>query len=273
MRHHLAINSNLTRVGGIRLKITLIAFIASATVLTTVPAAHAQMPAQSEVDWNEVVEHTAREEQEGKALWDKFRAEEVTCERLSGEQFAVLGEFFMGQMAGESHAAMNAMMIQVHGKAGAEQIHLVVGKRLSGCDTAAAFPANSSGWMPMMSMMFPLRQGAGGQEGGWSFDGAQDRSSPLGSNNLTSPEGEQVPYGAGNMMNFGFGPFGGFGWIFMILWWVLIIAGIVALTKWLTSQSRGSRDHEKSALEILEERYARGEIDKQEFAEKKRDLR
>ena len=195
----------------------------------------------SSADWNEVVEHTNREEQEGKELWRKLQAKEVACENLSDEQFGVLGEYFMGQMAGDSHAAMNAMMIQTHGEEGEEQIHIVMGKRLSGCDTSAAFPAGSSGWMPMMNMMW----------GGWS--------SPFGSNNSTN-----------NMMNFGFGPFGGFGWIFMPLWWVLIIAGIVALIKWLTSQSRGN--HEKSALEVLKERYAKGEIDKKEFEEKKKDL-
>ncbi len=74
------------------------------------------------------------------------------------------------------------------------------------------------------------------------------------------------------MMNFGFGPFGGFGFIFMILWWVLIVAGIVALVKWLMDQSRSTNGHEKSTLEILKERYAKGEINKKEFEEKKKDL-
>jgi len=209
-------------------------------------SANAQMMgnfSNTSVDWNEVVEHTAREEQEGKELWNNLQAKETICENLNDEQYGVLGEYFMGQMAGESHAAMNAMMIQTHGEDGEEQIHIVMGKRLSGCDTSAAFPAISGGWMPMMNMMW----------GGWS--------SPLDGNNSIN-----------NMMNFGFGPFGGFGWIFMILWWVLIIAGIVALIKWLTSQSRGTHNHEKSALDVLKERYAKGEIDKKEFEEKKKDL-
>jgi len=208
--------------------------------------ANAQMMggfSNTSVDWDEVVEHTLREEKEGKGLLDKLQAKEVACADLNDEQFGVLGEYFMGQMMGDSHASMNAMMIQAHGEEGEEQIHVVMGKRLSGCDTSATVPGTSGGWMPMMNMMW----------GGWS--------SPFGNNNSTN-----------NMMNFGFGPLGGFGWIFMILWWVLIIAGIVALIKWLTNQSRNSHRDGKSALEILKERYAKGEIDKKEFEDKKKDL-
>src|SRR3990167_8772354 len=100
----------------------------------------------SSADWEKVVEHTAREEQEGKEVLDELQAKEHAFENLSDEQFGVLGEYFMGQMAGDSHAAMNAMMIQTHGEEGEEQIHIVMGKRLSGCDTSAAFPAGSGGW-------------------------------------------------------------------------------------------------------------------------------
>jgi len=216
--------------------------------------ANAQMMggfSNTSVDWDEVVEHTLREEKEGKEVWDKLQAKELACADLSDEQFGVLGEYFMGQMMGDSHASMNAMMMQAHGEDGEEQIHVVMGKRLSGCDTSATAPSISGGWMPMMQMFF----------GGW---------------NMMNP----VRNGVSNGVNFGFGPFGSFGWIFMILWWVLIIAGIVALIKWLTSQSHGTRNHEKSfdsaqgksALDILKERYAKGEIDKKEFEEKKKDL-
>src|SRR3972149_3660292 len=236
------------------MKKLIFTIFAAIVVSSFATSANAQMPAMSGVggvggfsnssaDLDAVVEHTLREEQEGREVWDKLQAKEFTCENLSDEQFGVLGEYFMGQMAGDSHAAMNAMMIQMHGEEGEEQIHIVMGKRLSGCDISAEFSSGGSGWMPIMNMMWE----------GWS--------SPFGNNNSTN-----------NMMNFGFGPLGGFGWIFMILWWILIIAGIVGLIKWLTSQSRGPREGEKSALEILKERYAKGEIDKKEFEDKKKDL-
>lgn len=75
------------------------------------------------------------------------------------------------------------------------------------------------------------------------------------------------------MDGYGMGGFG-FGWIFMILWWALVIVGIVALVKWVgMSPGAGGRSGSDSkALGILKERYARGEIDEQEFQKRKRDL-
>ena len=76
---------------------------------------------------------------------------------------------------------------------------------------------------------------------------------------------------------FGSGGFGlgGFGMgIGMLLFWGLIIVVVVALARGFGSRSGSNepRLREKTALDILSDRYARGEIDKREFEEKRRDL-
>lgn len=67
------------------------------------------------------------------------------------------------------------------------------------------------------------------------------------------------------------------GWFALmhVLWWVLIIGGIVALIRLGMGRGllHGRLPDEGRALEILRERYARGEIDKEEFEERKRVLK
>ncbi len=58
--------------------------------------------------------------------------------------------------------------------------------------------------------------------------------------------------------------------LMMLLFWALVIVGIVLGIRWLVSQGKESRSD--SALEILRRRYARGEVNKEEFDAKKRDL-
>jgi len=68
---------------------------------------------------------------------------------------------------------------------------------------------------------------------------------------------------------------GWFGMIFMLAFWVLVVIVLIFLVKWLiqaTSGKKATPTISNRGLEILKERYARGEIDKAEFDSKKRDL-
>lgn len=62
----------------------------------------------------------------------------------------------------------------------------------------------------------------------------------------------------------------GWGVLWMVWWWALPILGIVALMVWISRAN--DRRPEKTALDILKERYARGEIDQAKFEQKRRDL-
>ncbi len=74
------------------------------------------------------------------------------------------------------------------------------------------------------------------------------------------------------MVPFGFA-FGLLGLIFMIIWWLVIIMAIVFLARWIIRQSATFyKREEKSPIDILKERYAKGEITKEEFERIKKDL-
>jgi len=67
-----------------------------------------------------------------------------------------------------------------------------------------------------------------------------------------------------NMMNNGTG-----GWGMMLMplfFWLLVIAGIVLIAQWLSGRKK------ESAVDILKQRYARGEIDKEAFERMKKDI-
>src|SRR3989344_6514115 len=135
-------------------------------------------------------DHTAREETEGKVIWEKLQSKQLECKNLTDENYEVLGEYFMGQSIGDTqrHALMNQMMTNMMGEEGEEQMHVTMGKRLSGCEPNAQVPSN-----------------------------------------------------------------------------------VVGFIRYLGGSTRNS-DRERSPLDILKERYAKGDIDKKEFEQMKKDL-
>jgi putative membrane protein len=61
----------------------------------------------------------------------------------------------------------------------------------------------------------------------------------------------------------------GFGWLFMLAFWALVILGIVALARWLRNGNTTTRG---DVRQVLDERYARGEIDREEYLRRREDL-
>jgi putative membrane protein len=59
--------------------------------------------------------------------------------------------------------------------------------------------------------------------------------------------------------------------LMMVIFWGVVIVGIVLGIRWLASQGTAPRSTD-AALDILRQRYARGDINKEEFEAKKRDL-
>lgn len=64
------------------------------------------------------------------------------------------------------------------------------------------------------------------------------------------------------------GGMGGFGWLVMVTWWVLVVAGIV----WLVRSVAGQPDSRGSARRLLDERFAAGELSVEEYQQRRRTL-
>jgi putative membrane protein len=193
------------------------------------------------------IQSQQQEEQEGKNFLDDLSNKKIDCSQLKDTDFEKIGEYFMGQSIGDisRHIAMNERMKSMMGEQGEEQVHIAWGKRGSNCDTSASYPQGFD-FMPMMGGL----------------------SSPT---DFNQNNNNSMMWGFGNN-SFGGGT-GFFGGIFMLIFWILVIAGIVVLVRWIMmSQSHGTHGQTKTSLDILKERYAKGEIVKEDFERIKKDL-
>ncbi|MCL5003758.1 MAG: hypothetical protein M1352_00635 [Patescibacteria group bacterium] len=151
------------------------------------------------------------EDAAGKAIWDKLSAKQLNCKDLTDDDFDKLGDFFMGSMMGSSHDYMDNLMTQRLGQNGDRQMHIAMGRRLSGCDVNASFPQGYSYFMPMMG-------GFGGMMSGWNTNNQSW------GNGWSSMMGNS---GWGNMMNGAFGSWSILGLLTWILVTVFLVLGII----------------------------------------------
>lgn len=77
-----------------------------------------------------------QEEADGKALYDKLQAKQITCTDLSDNDFELIGEYLMGQRAGANHEQMNGMITQMMGDDA--PMHIFLARNATGCGTQSS---------------------------------------------------------------------------------------------------------------------------------------
>ena len=179
--------------------------VLSLTVFTN--SAHAQMMGGYTVTDDG---HTAREEAEGKVIVGNLANGSVTCATLTTDDFERVGEYYMGLMVGDTHVYMNAMMTRQLGESGEEQMHVLMGQRLSGCDPTAGDTDDAweSSWFPMMSMMNGISGGS---------------------------------WGSGMMSGFSTSGWNAFSIMTMGLFWLVGILALIVLIRSLTNSGKDSK--------------------------------
>ncbi|MGD2270671.1 MAG: SHOCT domain-containing protein [Desulfobacterales bacterium] len=92
---------------------------------------------------------------------------------------------------------------------------------------------------------------------------------------LTNPADALAGWGNYGSWHMGPGMTGGWGmgWI-MLIFWILVLVGLILIIRWLVQMTGGEKRPTRSsrAIDILKERYARGEINKAEYETMKKDL-
>lgn len=158
---------------------------------------------------------------------------DIDCGKIANEQFEELGDAVMNVMhPDEDQHRLMDQMMGGEGSESLEAMHIAMGRKYLGC------------WSGDFQNVYGMMGGAGMMNG-------------------------NIFNGSGMMGNFGY--MMGSGWLTMVLFWIVLIASIVLFLKWIANKDKPAIK-EKSALDILKERYARGEIDKNEFEEKKKGL-
>lgn len=186
-------------------------------------------------------EDFAAEIKEGKQLVDN----KAGCDSLSDEQFEAVGEYIMETMhPGEAHESMHKMMGIEDGTEYHEQFHINMAKRMY-CNNYSA--------MPMMGMM----------------PGGMNSCGMMGANSGNMMQGGNMMDGVMQGMMGGYSLKSGFG-SWNIIWSLFWIA-LVALAVWLIYNAIiGNK--QQNPMNILNNRYAKGEITKKEFNDMKKDM-
>ena len=173
-------------------------------------------------------------------LLRELRAGDRDCQDVDAEDFVAIGEQVMGRQfpSAQAHEAMDQLMRAMMGDGAERQMHEFLGRRAAGC--GGTLP---SSFGPMMSMMGSL--GSGSMMGGQGY-GPIDRRSMMGTGFVARDEGDDGDAAA---------------IVMAALMALLVVVVVVALWR---LRPRGVTRADLP-LDVLQRRYAAGEIDTDEY--------
>ncbi len=135
------------------------------------------------------IQNEQNEQNAGQVIYQKLQNGQITCQQLSEDNFDKLGDYFMWKALGntQAHAAMDERMTQMMGDQGNTQMHIILGKRGSGCFSNLAVPSNTPSFMMgMMNNVYANGGGVKNMMGNWGWAGSTMGWTGFGSFNLFS---------------------------------------------------------------------------------------
>ena len=198
---------------------------------------------------------TASEERAGARILGSVENGQRSCGELPVADFEKVGDYAMGRMVGSTraHERMDSLMKQMMGQPATDRMHVVMGKRFAGCGQASV-PGGFGAMMGVMNMMAGAGSGGSGMMGG-NYGGTQGAMMG-GSGTAGSSDDDHNGFGAA-------------GWLLVGILAALLALAATALWHWRPGRGGGPPG---SASRILSERYAKGEIDLEEFERRRRAL-
>lgn len=189
----------------------------------------------------------ADEQREGQQILRSVDGGDRRCSDLSNADFERVGEYVMGRMAGSTraHEQMNQLMANMMGGRGTEQMHEFMGRRFTGCGGSRT-PGGFGSMMGSMGMM-----------GGAMMGGGSGAQSGYGSMMGRASSGDEDDDWDG-------GP--------AAIVMIVLMAALLAVVTALLLRGSRRRGTARSPLDILDDRYARGEIDSDDYEQRRQAL-
>ncbi len=182
----------------------------------------------------------------GARLFGALKRGDQRCDQFKSGDFEAIGEFVMARMAGSAraHASMNRLMETMMGPRGEEQMHEVMGRRLTGCGGGTS-PAGFGRMMGALGLIMGGTMGAGsggaGVPGYGMMGGSASGGARFGNDDDEGPSA-----------------------VAMVGMMAVLIGAVALVLVWLRPKRRSS-----GPQEVLEQRFARGELSAEEYRQSK----